>query len=50
MEERREGNEGREERGTEEVMISELLLLLINHCLWTDQNEREKQRGGRMGG
>lgn len=41
MEERNEGNEGKEKKGTEEVMISELHVLLINHCLWADQNIRE---------
>ena len=49
MKERRKGNEGKEKRGREEEVISEELPLLINHCLWNDHNERERETGGRMG-
>lgn len=33
---------GEKKRGMAEEMIGELLPLLINHCLWNNQIERER--------
>lgn len=34
----------------EEEMIGELLPALINHCLWNDQRERERDGGRKTDG
>lgn len=41
--------EGEKKRGMEEEMIGEPLPSLINHCLWNNQREGEREDGWMRG-